>query len=140
MSSLELQIQTLKYKLSQAEDYIKYLEKELAGRDNELEIFRTEISNLKKRLKKALRNIESRDKDITYLETQLSEIINNVYILKNRIQNLRSQMSTSTTPDTNTSIVELLDQVRANFKYLADCYRDPGHDILLVDEINNLQT
>src|SRR5271170_3105907 len=103
--SLESQIQNLRYKLYQAEDYIKYLEKELAGRDNELEIFRAKVSNLKKRLKKALQDIESRDKDITYLETQLSEIINNIYILKNRIQNLCSQMSTLTTPDTNTSIV-----------------------------------
>src|SRR5271170_1365786 len=110
--SLESQIQNLRYKLSQAEDYIKYLEKELTGQDNELEIFRAEVSNLKKRLKKALQDIESRDKDITYLETQLSEIINDVYILKNRIQNLRSQMSTSTIPDTNTLIGELLGQVQ----------------------------
>src|SRR5271155_331995 len=102
MSSLESQIQTLRYKLSQAEDYIKYLEKEIIDRDNELEIFRAEVSNLKKRLKKALQDIESRDKDITYLEIQLSEIINNIYILKNRIQNLHSQMSTSTISDTNT--------------------------------------
>src|SRR5271170_6972409 len=140
MSSLELQIHTLRYKLSQVKDYIKYLEKEIIDRDNKLEIFRAEVSNLKKQLKKVLQDIESRNKDITYLETQLSEIINDVYILKNRIQNLHSQMSTSTTPDTNTSIRELLGQVRANFKYLTDCYRDPGHDILLVDEINNLQT
>src|SRR5271170_1281142 len=109
MSSLESQIQTLRYKLFQAEDYIKYLEKKIIDRDNKLEIFRAEVSNLKKQLKKALQDIESRDKDITYLETQLSEIINNVYILKNRIQNLRSQISTLTTPNTNTSIRELLD-------------------------------
>src|SRR5271170_191769 len=109
--SLELQIQTLRYKLSQAEDYIKYLKKEIIDRDNKLEIFRAEVSNFKKRLKKVLRNIESRDKDITYLETQLSEIINDVYILKNRIQNLCSQMSTLTIPDTNTLIGELLGQV-----------------------------
>src|SRR5271155_3764078 len=122
MSSLESQIQTLRYKLSQAEDYIKYLEKEIIDRDNKLEIFRVKVSNLKKQLKKALRDIESRDKDITYLETQLSEIINNVYILKNRIQKLHSQISISTIPDINTLIVELLGQVQANFKYLTNCY------------------
>ena len=54
MSSLESQIQTLRYKLSQAEDYIKYLEKEIIDRDNKLEIFRAEVLNLKKRLKKVL--------------------------------------------------------------------------------------
>ena len=88
MSSLESQIQTLKYKLSQVEDYITYLEKELADRNEEIEIFQAEILNLKKWLKKALQDIENMDKDITYLETQLSEIINDVYLLKYRIQKL----------------------------------------------------
>src|SRR5271170_5729921 len=109
MSSLESQIQNLKYKLFQAEDYIKYLEKELADRDNELEIFKTEVLNIKKRLKKALQDIESRDKDITYLEIQLFEIINDVSLLKHRIQKLR-QMSTST--NTQESVEELFRNVR----------------------------
>jgi hypothetical protein len=39
--SLEIQIQNLRYKLSQAEDYITYLEKEIVDRDNKLEIFET---------------------------------------------------------------------------------------------------
>src|SRR5271155_2845697 len=99
MSSLEDQIQNLRYKLFQAEDYIKYLEKELAGRDNELEIFKAEVLNLKKRLKKALQDIESKDKDITYLEIQLSEIINNVSLLKHKIQKL-CQMSISISSNT----------------------------------------
>ena len=137
MFSLESQIQNLRYKLSQAEDYIKYLKKELTGQDNELEIFRVEVSNLKKQLKKTLQDINSRDKNITYLETQLSEIINNVYLLKHRIQKFR-QISISTISDTNASIEKLLDQVQANFKYLTNCYRDPGHNILLVDKVNNL--
>ena len=45
--SLESQIQALKYKLSKAEDYIKYLEKELIDRDKKLEIFKIEVVNLK---------------------------------------------------------------------------------------------
>ena len=129
MSSLESQIQNLRYKLSQAEDYIKYLEKELAGRDNKLKIFRAEVSNLKKRLKKVLQDIESRDKDITYLETQLSEIINDVYLLKHRIQKLR-QMSTSTLSNTQESVEVLFRNVRADFKYLVDCYRNTELDVL----------
>jgi len=52
--SSELQIQTLRYKLSKAEDYIKYLEKELIDRDEKLDIFKVEVSNLKKHLKKVL--------------------------------------------------------------------------------------
>src|SRR5277367_4207556 len=103
MSSLESQIQNLRYKLFQAEDYIKYLEKELADRDNELKIFRAEVSNLKKCLKKALQDIESRDKNITYLEIQLFKIINNVSLLKYRIQKLR-QMNTSTSLNTQESV------------------------------------
>ena len=83
--SLEQQIQTLKYKLSQATDYITHLEKEIIGRDEKLEIFKVETSNLKNRLKKVLKDIESRDKSIIYLESQLSEIINDVYLLNNRL-------------------------------------------------------
>src|SRR5271169_2672180 len=138
MSSLESQIQTLKYKLSQAENYIKYFEKELAGRDNELEIFRAEVSNLKKRLRKALQDIDSKDKDITYLETQLSEIINDVYLLKHRIQKLR-QMSTLTSTNTQESVEVLFRNVRADFKYLVDCYRGTELDVLQPEELDNLQ-
>src|SRR5271169_5056669 len=138
MSFLELQIQTLKYKLFQAEDYIKYLEKELAGRDNELEIFKAEVSNLKKRLKKALQDIESRDKDITYLETQLSEIFNDVSLLKHRIQKLR-QVSTLTSTNTQESVEELFRNVRVDFKYLVDCYRGTELDVLQPEELDNLQ-
>jgi len=138
MSSLEDQIQNLRYKLSQAEDYIKYLEKELAGRDNELEIFRAEVSNLKKRLRKALQDIDSKDKDITYLETQLSEIINDVYLLKYRIQKLR-QISTSTLTNTQESVKVLFRNVRADFKYLVDCYRGTELDVLQPEELDNLQ-
>src|SRR5277367_1150968 len=107
---LESQIQTLRYKLSQAEDYIKYLEKEIIDRDNKLEIFKAEVLNFKKRLKKALQDIESRDKDITYLETQLSEIFNNISLLKHRIQKLR-QMSTSTLSNTQESVEILFKNV-----------------------------
>src|SRR5438876_872132 len=138
MSSLENQIQNLRYKLSQAEDYILYLEKELAGRDGELEIFQAEVSNLKKRLKKALQDIESRDKDITYLETQLSEIINDVYLLKHRIQKLR-QMSTSTSSNTQESIKDLFKNVRGDFKYIIDLYRGNELDVLQPEELDNLQ-
>src|SRR5271154_6509307 len=138
MSSLELQIQNLRYKLSQAEDYIKYLEKELAGRDNELKIFRVEVSNLKKRLKKALQDINSKDKDITYLETQLSKIINDVFLLKYRIQKLR-QMSTSTLSNTQESVEVLFRNVRADFKYIVDCYKGTELDVLQPEELDNLQ-
>src|SRR5271169_3743715 len=138
MSSLEDQIQNLRYKLFQAEDYIKYLKKELIGRDNELEIFRAEVSNLKKRLRKALQDIDSKDKDITYLETQLSEIINDVYLLKHRIQKLQ-QISTSTSTNTQESVEVLFRNVRADFKYLIDCYRGTELDVLQPEELDNLQ-
>src|SRR5271169_3180953 len=138
MSSLEDQIQNLRYKLFQAEDYIKYLKKELIGRDNELEIFRAEVSNLKKRLRKALQDIDSKDKDITYLETQLSKIINDVYLLKYRIQKLR-QISTSTLTNTQESVEVLFRNVRADFKYLVDYYRGNELDVLQPEELNNLQ-
>ena len=138
MSSLELQIQNLRYKLSQAEDYIKYLEKELAGQDDKLEIFKAEVTNLKKRLKKALQDIESRDKDITYLETQLSEIFNDVSLLKHRIQKLR-QMSTSTSSNTQESIKDLFKNVRGDFKYIIDLYRGNELDVLQPEELDNLQ-
>src|SRR5271170_6604163 len=138
MSSLESQIQTLRYKLFQAEDYIKYLEKKIIDRDNKLEIFRAEISNLKKQLKKALQDIKSRDKDITYLEIQLFEIINNVSLLKHRIQKLR-QISTSTSTNTQESVEVLFRNVRADFKYLVDCYRDTELDVLQPEELDNLQ-
>ena len=49
-------------------------------------------------------------------------------------------MSISISTDLQVSVEELITQVQNNFKYLADCYRDPGHDILLVDKVNNLQT
>ena len=138
-SNLESQIQNLRYKLSKAEDYILYLEKEIISRDDKLEIFKVEVSNLKKCLKKALQDIENRNKDIIFLETQLIEINNDVYLLKDRIQKLRGPMSTSTSTDSQASIEELLIQVRDNFKYLADCYRGTELDVLQPEELNRLQ-
>ena len=138
ISSFEDQIQNLRYKLFQAEDYIKYLEKELTGRDNELEIFRAEVSNLKKRLRKALQDIDSKDKDITYLETQLSEIINDVYLLKHRIQKLR-QMSTSTSTNTQESVEVLFRNMRVDFKYLIDYCRGNKIDALQFNKLDDLQ-
>ena len=128
----------MKYKLFQAEDYIKYLEKKLASRDNELKIFRAEISNLKKQLKKALQDINSRDKDIIYLETQLFEIINDVYLLKHRIQKLR-QMSTSILTNTQESVVILFKNVQADFKYLIDYCRGNEIDALQFNKLDDLQ-
>ncbi|CAG8639423.1 1992_t:CDS:2 [Ambispora gerdemannii] len=60
------------------EDYIKYLEKAIIIRDDELDPLRQQITDIKKRLQKALQTSESQEKYIDYLEKQLfaSQLLN----------------------------------------------------------------
>jgi len=105
-----------------------------------LNIFKVEVINLKTRLRKALQDIESRDKTINYLEIQLSEIINDVYLLKDRIQKLRYQMSSSTsTSNTQESLGELFMNIRNDFRYLIDYCRGNEIDVLESKDLDKLQ-
>ena len=60
-----------------------------------MNIFRIEVLNLKKHLKKVLQDIKSSDKTIIYFKTQLFEIINNIYLFKNKIQKFHYQINSS---------------------------------------------
>src|SRR5271154_6329440 len=48
-------------------------------------------------------------------------------------------MSTSTSTNTQESVEVLFRNVRADFKYLVDCYRDTELDVLQPEELDNLQ-
>ena len=61
----------LQQDLSLKEDYIKYLEKEILVRDEELDPLRLEISNLIKQLENILKESENRENYIDYLEKQI---------------------------------------------------------------------
>ncbi|CAG8658907.1 10757_t:CDS:2, partial [Ambispora leptoticha] len=70
LSLIQSQVSKLQQDLNLKEDYILYLEKEILIRDEELDPLRTEISNLKEDLKKALQRSESQENYIGYLEKQ----------------------------------------------------------------------
>ena len=61
----------LQWDLVLKEDYIKYLEKEILIRDEELDPLRQEISDIKEQLEKALRDSKSRENYVNYLEQRL---------------------------------------------------------------------
>ena len=48
ITSFEIQIQELRYKLSKAEEYISYLEKDITDCDNKLKSLKNQITNLTK--------------------------------------------------------------------------------------------
>ena len=78
MTSLEYKIWKLKRCtcILDQENYISYLEKQITTRDKELEIFKTQVNNLKNWFKNGLHNIDSRDKTIIAYENQLIELTN----------------------------------------------------------------
>jgi len=69
--AIQSRVSKLQQDLDLKEDYIKYLEKEILIRDEELDPLRLEISNLKEQLKKALQNSKNQENYINYLEQLL---------------------------------------------------------------------
>src|SRR6185436_18711889 len=74
------------------------------------------------------------------LELQLRDMSGELFSFQHRIQKLREIMTLDMThlPSTNTSVFNLITDVRTNIKLLGDSVR--GDNTLLIDEINNLQT
>ncbi|RHZ72144.1 hypothetical protein Glove_245g35 [Diversispora epigaea] len=140
MNNLEQKIQKLERWLKESEKHIAYLENQIGIRDESIILLKTEVGNLKPRLKKALQDIENKDKIIPALESQLIEMTSEISSLRYRIQKLRETMTLDMThlPSTNTPVFDLIKDVRTNIKLLADSAR--GDDTLIIDEINNLQT
>ncbi|CAG8608935.1 10734_t:CDS:2 [Ambispora leptoticha] len=66
------QVCKLQQDLVLKEDYIKYLEKEILIRDEDLDPLRLEISNLKEQLEKMLQNSINQENYIDYLEKRLA--------------------------------------------------------------------
>ncbi|RHZ79349.1 hypothetical protein Glove_149g116 [Diversispora epigaea] len=139
MNILKQKIQKLERWLKESEKHIAYLKKQIGIKDEEIDLLKIEIVNLKPRLKKALQDIENKDKIIPVLETQLIEMANKLSSLQHRIQKLRKTITLdmSHLPSTNTPVFNLITNVRANIKLLADSAK--GNNILLKDEINNFQ-
>ena len=126
MTSLEYKIRKLERCILDQENYISYLENQITTRDKELEIFKVQVNNLKNRLKNVLQDIDSRDKTIIAYENQLIELTNELSSLQHRIQQFCQTVrmaSSSTASSSEKDIFTLIKEVRANFKYLADCYR-----------------
>ncbi|RHZ63479.1 hypothetical protein Glove_329g35 [Diversispora epigaea] len=98
------------------------------------------MAQRKSRLKKALQDIEDKDKFIPALETQIIEMDNEISLLQHKIQKLREGMTLDLLhlPATNTLVFDLITDVRTNIKLLADSAR--GDNDLLINEINNYQT
>ena len=67
------------------EDYIKYLEKEILIRDEDLDPLRLEISNLKEQLEKMLQNSINQENYIDYLEKRLAIFQNEIDKLNEKI-------------------------------------------------------
>src|SRR6185436_1079435 len=84
------------------EDYIKYLEKAILIRDDELDPLRQQITDIKKRLQKVLQTSESQEKYIDYLEKQLLIFQENIDALNEKIEIISSRRS-SPDPYTQTS-------------------------------------
>src|SRR6266496_3088601 len=104
MNNLEQKIQKLERWLKESEKHIAYLENQIGIRDEEIDLLKAEVDNLKPRLKKALQNIENKDKIIPTLETQLIEMSSEISSLQHRIQKFRETMTLDMThlPSTNT--------------------------------------
>ncbi|RHZ67220.1 hypothetical protein Glove_302g68 [Diversispora epigaea] len=140
MNNLEQKIQKLERWLKESEKHIAYLENQIGIRDESIILLKTEVGNLKPRLKKALQDIENKDKIIPALESQLIEMTSEISSLRYRIQKLRETMALDMRhlPSTNTPVFNLIIEMRANIKILGDSVR--GDNTLLRDEIDNLQT
>ena len=85
MTSLEYKIRKLERCILDQENYISYLENQITTRDEELEIFKVQVNNLKNRLKNVLQGIDSRDKTIIAYENQLIELTNELSSLQHKI-------------------------------------------------------
>ncbi|RHZ76287.1 hypothetical protein Glove_199g52 [Diversispora epigaea] len=133
-------IQKLERWLKESEKHIAYLENQIGIKDEEIDLLKTKVDNLKLRLKKALQDIENKDKIIPTLETQLIKMVNKLSFLQHRIQKLRETTILDMTHllSTNTLVFNLILDVRANIKLLGDLAREDN--TLLKDEIDNFQT
>ncbi|RHZ76986.1 hypothetical protein Glove_186g42 [Diversispora epigaea] len=140
MDNLVVTIKKLHTQIQKNEDYIAYLEKELTMRDDEIDILRVQVNNLKIRLRKAKADVQSKEGNLSAVKLQLEEISNELFSLQHRIYKLRETMTLNMThlPSTNTPVFNLITDVRANIKLLADSAR--GDNTLLKDEIDNFQT
>ncbi|RHZ82016.1 hypothetical protein Glove_115g100 [Diversispora epigaea] len=140
MNNFEQKIQKLERWLKESEKHIAYLENQIGIRDEEIDLLKTEIGNLKPRLKKALQDIENKDKIFPVLETQLIKMTSELSSLQHRIQKLRKTMTLNMThlPFTNTPVFNLITDVRTNIKLLGDSAREDN--TFLRDEIDNFQT
>ncbi|RHZ80195.1 hypothetical protein Glove_139g142 [Diversispora epigaea] len=88
--------------ISPTKDYIKYLEKVILIRDDELDSLRQQITDIKKRLQKTLQTSISQEKYIDYLEKQLVIFQENLDALNEKIEIISSRRS-SPDPYTQTS-------------------------------------
>ncbi|RHZ49150.1 hypothetical protein Glove_529g15 [Diversispora epigaea] len=136
MDNLVATIKKLRIQIQKNEDYITYLEKEITTRDDEIDILRIQVNDLKIRLWKAEADAQSNDKNISALEHQLQDISNEISSLQHRIYKLRERMSLIT-PTTSANVFTLIDETKVNIRVLFDSIR--GENDLLNDEINNLQ-
>ena len=69
MNNIEQKIQKLERWLKESENHTAYLEKQIGIKDEEIDLLKTEVGNLKPQLKKVLQDIENKDKIIPALET-----------------------------------------------------------------------
>ncbi|RHZ47871.1 hypothetical protein Glove_566g63 [Diversispora epigaea] len=137
MDNLVVTIKKLRIQIQKNENYITYLEKEITTKDNEIDILRTQVNDLKIRLRKAEADAQSNDKNISVLELQLKEMGEDISLLQHRLQKIKEGMSL-TTSGTSASVFTLLNETRNNIKILFDSVR--GENDLLNGEIDNLQT
>ncbi|RHZ85400.1 hypothetical protein Glove_66g26 [Diversispora epigaea] len=131
MNNLEQKIQKLERWLKESEKHIAYLENQI------------EVGNLKPRLKKALQDIENKDKIIPALESQLIEMTSEISSLRYRIQKLRETMALDMRhlPSTNTPVFNLIIEMRANIKILGDSVRvtQLRQEVINLKDINRNQ-
>jgi len=126
------------------ERYIQYLYGIINNLESQRETDINELQSLKNQLKNSEKLCNEKEKFILFREEQLSNIYeeteNKINKLKYRIQKLRETitLNMSHLPSTNTPVFNLITDVRANIKLLADSAR--GDNTLLKDEIDNLQT
>ncbi|RHZ63718.1 hypothetical protein Glove_328g99 [Diversispora epigaea] len=137
MDNLVATIKKLRIQIQKNEDYITYLKKEITTRDDEIDILRIQVNDLKIRLRKAEAGAQSNDKNISALELQLEEMGKDISLLQHRLQKIRGEMSL-TTSSTLTNVFTLIDETKINIRVLFNSIR--GENNLLNDEIDNLQT
>src|SRR6185436_19920584 len=126
------------------ERYIQYLYRIINNLESQRETDINELQSFKKRLKNSEKLCNKKEKFILFREEQLSNIYeeteNKINKLKYRIQKLRETitLNMSHLPSTNTPVFNLITDIKANIKLLANSAR--GGNTLLKDEIDNFQT